>query len=430
METNFLKLILSESMISTIGSVVLIVIFIYLILLIYSQIKLNKSLAEIHSKELDTLVERSGIILFDAKQDAIDEHGAWQGQRKFEIVDKVLEADSIRSFYLAPHDRKPLPSFRPGQFLTFYLTIPGTDTETTVRCYSLSDAPTHDDYYRVSIKQLGPPPKKPDAPPGLSSNYFHDNLEIGSLLNVMAPAGDFYIKTSADAPVVLIGGGIGLTPVLSMLNTIVDTGSTRETWFFYGTVNGEQHAFKEHLNKFRDIPNINIVICYSNPEDGDVLGEDYDVKGWVGVPLFKEKLNSNNYDFYMCGPPPMMNAVVNGLDEWGVPEEKIHFEAFGPASVKKSDDKPAAATGESFEINFERSGKKVTWDGSHNNLWDFANANDVAIAKGCGAGNCGTCITALREGDVNYDKKPAFRYEKGCCLVCCCKPKGPLTIDA
>jgi len=427
---NDLGSILSiDQLISIFGVAILLTILLYLTFLIIAQIKTSIGVEKLQEKELGVLVERSERILASVNQDIQDENGAWQGQRKFEIRSKVLEADSIRSFYLTPHDGKPLPPFRPGQFLTFYLKIPGTKTETTVRCYSLSDAPTHEDYYRVSIKQLGPPPKNPDVAPGLSSNFFHDNLQTGDILDVMAPGGDFFLDTETDSPVVLIGAGIGLTPVVSMLNYIVDTESTRETWFFYGMRNGTEHVWKDHLKKLNAYPNINVVICYSDPTEDDKQGEDYDVQGWVGVPLFKEKLSCNNYNFYICGPPPMMNAVVNDLDEWGVPEEHVHFEAFGPASVKKKGDEPKKST-EEFDVEFSRTGKTVKWTGEHNSLAELAEENDIVIPPGCRAGNCGACKTALRSGDVAYSKKPSFRYEKGSCLVCCSTPKGPITLDA
>ena len=122
-----------------------------------------------------------------------------------------------------------------------------------------------------------------------------------------------------------------------MVNYIVDTGSKRETWFFYGVKDGTEHAMKDHLQKIdEEHDHIHICPVYSRPRDGeDIEGVDYKYKGRVGADLFNEVLPSNNYDFYFCGPPPMMNSLFEGLREWGVPENNIHYEAFGPATVTK-----------------------------------------------------------------------------------------------
>lgn len=141
----------------------------------------------------------------------------WSGKRKFRVVERRVENKdgNICSFYLAPHDGGKLPSFQPGQFLTFELAIPNQQSP-VIRCYSLSDSPLKSDRYRVSIKRLpAPPSKKKQVPDGLSSCYFHDNIREGDVVDVMAPNGGFCLDTHSDRPVVLIAGGIGLTPVLS-----------------------------------------------------------------------------------------------------------------------------------------------------------------------------------------------------------------------
>ena len=280
---------------------------------------------------------------------------SWNGFRKFEISDRVEEAAGTCSFYLSPHDRKSLPPFEPGQFLTFDLHPPG-ETKSVVRCYSLSDSPNHPDYYRVTIKRVPPPRGQPELPPGLSSNYFHDQVNVGDIVDIKAPSGHFYLDMSTHNPIVLVGGGVGLTPVLSMLNAVVESGSQRETHFFYGVVNGADHAFKGHLQEIaQENENVHLHVCYSNPADGDVEGEDYDHGERVSVDLFKRELESNNYDFYICGPPPMMASLVSGLEEWGVPEGNINFEAFGPASIKKTSDaaaQDAAPDGQTLDVKF------------------------------------------------------------------------------
>ncbi len=359
---------------------------------------------------------------------------SWSGWRKFEVVERVDEGGDICSFYLQPHDKQTLPPFMPGQYLTFQLKLAGA-TNHTVRCYSLSDW-HNGQRYRISVKRQVPPrdPAKADITKS-SSNWLHDNIRQGDILDVKAPSGHFYLDLGRHHPVVLIGGGIGLTPVLSMLNALVDRGSEQEIWFFYGVRSGREHIMREHLDRIaREHPNVHLHACYSDPEEGDIEGVHYAHKARVSVDLFKKLLPSNNFDYYFCGPPPMMTSLYEGLREWGVPEERIHFEAFGPASVKRvaqaaqpAEGAPAAAT---MQVTFARSNKTVAWDASFTSLLDFAEANGVAMESGCRAGNCGTCIAAVKAGNVTYVTPPGSQPDAGSCLTCCTIPAGDLSIDA
>ncbi len=354
---------------------------------------------------------------------------AWAGWRKFTVARKQLEDPDkqVCSFYLEAHDGKPIAPFEPGQFLTFQLNVPG-QSKPLVRCYSLSDGP-RPDHYRVSIKRVPAPRNVPDAPPGMASNFFHDQINEGDLLDVKAPGGHFYLDTANDRPVVLIGGGVGITPVLSMLNTITASGGNRETWFFLGVRHSGEHPLKEHLeNIARDHPNVHLQICYSNPKDSDQAEVDYQHAERVSVDLFKRLLPSCNYDFYMCGPPPMMDSLVEDLAAWGVPSEKVHLEKFGPGAGRKVK-KPVDPEATGPEVVFKKSGKSVRWDRNAEHLWEFAAANEVRIDSGCLEGNCGTCLTAILSGEVEYTKQIGFECEERTCLVCCCVPKGPLELD-
>jgi hypothetical protein len=357
----------------------------------------------------------------------------WNGFRKFEIVRKQPEGGGICSFYLQPHDKKPLPPFHPGQYLTFQLQIPG-QRKPVIRCYSLSDSPNHPDYYRVSIKKLPAPRDKPDVPPGLSSSFFHDQLDEGDILDVKAPGGHFYLDMTKSNPVVLIGGGVGLTPVLSMLSTICETGSTRETWFFYGCRSGVDHVMRSHFDRLRrEHENVRIFICYSDPTPDEVQGRDFDHGGRISIDWMKTVLPSSNYEFYLCGPPPFMESLVGGLEAWGVPEKDIRFEAFGPATVKRTPAAQAtaeASAGAKIEVTFSKTGKTVGWTAESGSLLDFAEENGITMEFGCRAGNCGTCLTAIKSGDVTYVNPPGSPPEAGSCLACISVPKTNLTLDA
>src|ERR1043165_4421337 len=136
----------------------------------------------------------------------------WNGYRKFTVAKKSLECEDVCAFYLKPHDGKSLPAFKPGQYLTFQLDIPGRD-KPLVRCYSLSDSPHRSDYYRVTIKREKCPADRPELPPGAASGYFCDRVREGDILNVRAPTGQFFLDMTKTCPLVLIAGGVGVTPL-------------------------------------------------------------------------------------------------------------------------------------------------------------------------------------------------------------------------
>ncbi len=380
---------------------------------------------------------------------------SWMGYRKFEVQRKVFEDEnrSICSFYLVPHDQRPLPDFRPGQFLTFDLDIRADTPErrsgarrpshalghfvqerqqkSTVRCYSLSDCPRPDSY-RVTIKRIPSPPTA--APPGLASNFFHSYVKEGDILNVKAPSGNFFLDVSREHPVVLIGGGVGVTPMLSMLNAIVASGSKRETWFFYGVRNGREQIAKEHLvNIAAEHKNVHVHVCYSRPLDGDLLGKDSHHAECVSVDLFKRLLPSSNYHFYICGPPPMMATILEDLTVWGVPEDHIKFEAFGPATVRKTRatlSGVARVPAVECTVTFSKSSRTCKWTNDATVLLELAETNGVVIDSGCRVGNCNTCLTAIKAGDVSYVREPDTMPEEGSCLTCIAIPNGDLVLDA
>ena len=358
--------------------------------------------------------------------------------RTFRVESKVVEdaAQSICSFYLVPEDGKPLPAFLPGQFLTFRLDVPVATggNEQVIRCYSLSDAP-RPNHYRVSIKRV-PPPMGSDVPPGRSSNYFHDQVAPGSLLQVRAPSGHFHIDRS-DAPVVLIAGGIGITPMLSMLNWSLSEQPGREVWLFYGVRNGRERVMKAQLEALAaEHPNFHLQLCFSNPLPEEVAGRDYQHRGRVDVDLLRVRLPLKPYHFYICGPTPMMESLVQALEDWGVPDSHIHFEAFGPASIKRKHAATAPVAGPQSEgmdtgiiVTFAQSGKQIAWPATAGNLLEFAEANGIAVNSGCRAGSCGSCQTTILKGEVAYRQPPDYDPEPGTCLLCVCEPKTSVTLE-
>ncbi len=364
----------------------------------------------------------------------MDETALWEGFRELQVIRKEFEDKnhSICSFYLKFPDNAPLPTFRPGQYLTFQINVIDPETgqdKWVTRCYSLSDRPGLD-YYRVSIKRVPPPQNRPDLPPGLASSYFHDNVEEGGVLQVRAPGGRFYLE-EGDAPIVLIAGGIGVTPMISMLNTCLHTGTSREIWLFYGVRNGNEVIMKEYLEKLAyEHSNFHLRICYSDPLPSDELDRNHFHKGYVDITLLRLSLSLRPYQFYICGPGPMLEAMVPALEDWGVAEANIHYEAFGPASLARpqSQETEKDTASNPVSVTFSRSGKTVTWDGNELSLLDLAEKNGIEVEAGCRAGGCGLCQTTIEEGEVKYLQSPDYSPESGCCLLCISQPVRDLTL--
>ncbi len=362
---------------------------------------------------------------------------SWPGFRTFRVERKVTEdvAQSVCSFYLVPKDGQALPTFLPGQFLTFRLELPTTGgTEQIIRCYSLSDAPRPDSY-RVSIKRVLPA-EGTQLPAGRSSSFFHDQVAVGSLLQVRAPAGHFHIERS-DTPVVLIGGGIGITPMLSMLNWCLTEQPGREVWLFYGVRDGSELVMRSHLETLAAAhPNFHLRFCFSKPLPEESTGRDYHHAGRIDLALLRMELAFKPYHFYICGPAPLMESLVPALDDWGVPDAHIHFEAFGPASVVRKQAATSAALRPQSEeedagivVTFAQSGKQFPWQPTAGSLLAFAEANGIAVDSGCRAGGCGTCQTTIRAGEVAYRQPPDYDPDPGTCLLCVCAPKTSVTLE-
>lgn len=261
-------------------------------------------------------------------QETEQEPGGWIGNRTFYVNRKVKESDVITSFYLKPKDNEPIASYKAGQYLTIQADIDG-EKYYHMRHYSLSDAPNQE-YYRISVKRED---ASDDIPAGIVSNHLHQNVSEGDTLQIAAPAGDFTIKTK-DKPIVLLSGGVGITPMMSMLNTLMETQPEREVTFIHAAQNSKVHAMSDHvLNLTEEHANLSSYVCYNDPTPEGRSTKQYDKEGFVDLPWLKEVLSDNQKDFYFCGPLPFLQAVNTALKEWGVPAENRTYELFNPMST-------------------------------------------------------------------------------------------------
>ncbi len=351
-------------------------------------------------------------------------HQPWQDWRNFVVVRKVKESEEITSFYLKPQDSGDIPNFQPGQFLPIKLEIPG-QSKPILRTYSLSDYPAPCDYYRLSIKRE-PAPKGVDVPPGLSSNFMHDHVQEGSVILAKPPSGKFFLDAHKSSPAVLVSNGVGITPMIAMAKACTRLNPHRPIWFLHGVRNGQYHAFRDEVLAIaKQNPNLQIHYAYSRPQAEDE--GFYQSTGYVDAALI-QSLVTQDAEFFLCGSPPFLRSLMEGLKAWGVPDSEVFFESFGPGMQKQATPVQAQAPvdvggdGEA-EIIFAKSDKTVTWDSGSESILEFAEANDLNPDYSCRLGVCGTCMCKILEGEVEYQTEPSAAIDEGSVLICISKPK-------
>ena len=267
----------------------------------------------------------------------------WSDWREFKIADKLQESDEITSFYLAPVDGKPLPAFRPGQYISVQVYVPELKY-IQPRQYSLSDKPSPD-YYRISVKkETGIDTTDPGAAvhPGYVSNLLHDTFRKGDAIKVSHPRGDFFLPATEDNssnPIVLISAGVGLTPLTSILNTLTSASTTRKMHFIHGARTSSARAFKDHVSTLSSqYPNLQKTFFTSQPSSSEKEGKDYTFDGRVDLKKLDSKdlfLDNPGTEYYICGPEKFMTDIESSLKAKGVPADRIKMELFGTGSVAK-----------------------------------------------------------------------------------------------
>lgn len=264
--------------------------------------------------------------IYQAQEDAY----GWQGFKPFVIARREPASDNIVSLYLEPADAQPLAPHEPGQYVTIRATLP--DGERVMRNYSLSNAPGTP-YYRISVKRETAPAN--DAPNGVFSHYLHAHLKAGDRVELSPPCGEFTLAlpTDEDKPLVFIAGGVGVTPLVSMLHAALEkSAAARPIVFIQGALNGAAHAFAEELRALKaTYPNLRAHIRYSAPVEADRQANHHDSEGLIDDELLDTLIGETQATYYFCGPKPMLQHVHRLLQRRAVPEHDVHYEFFGPA---------------------------------------------------------------------------------------------------
>jgi ferredoxin-NADP reductase len=364
----------------------------------------------------------------------------------YKIVAKRRESETIISLELAPVCGSAIRPFIPGQFIILRLPDPG-GSGTLLRHYSISSSSRLTQSLRISVKREMPPPHLPDVPEGAGSSYLHQ-AEVGTVLSVYGPRGEFCLDRTSPRPVLLLSGGVGLTPLVSMLHELAHD-RERRVFFVHACENGMVHALRnEVLTLGASRPGITTHFCYRVPTDADGDARAYDSKGLITREALQALLPLDDYDVYMCGPTGFMQANYALLRGLGIPKHRIHYEFFGPATVLVTDDdRPAPAQtiireaprlaepqplepvqGGGVTVSFNGSSAPVPWPDDVHSLLELAESAGLEPPFSCRAGVCSTCTSRLVSGEVEYFEEPLTAPGPGELLLCCSRPRTSVEI--
>jgi ferredoxin-NADP reductase/sterol desaturase/sphingolipid hydroxylase (fatty acid hydroxylase superfamily) len=369
----------------------------------------------------------------------IFEEGAQTQTEKFEAtsvynklrVTKIEEESSqVKSFYFTSADDSKLEPNVAGQHLIFKVPFfegylcqdseweEGAKINYALRSYTISNG-AENNTYRISVKR---------EEQGRVSNALHNSLKVGDVLQAKGPRGNFVLDKK-KRPSVFIAGGIGITPILSMLHSLKD--NPREIILIIAAKKQELIVFRDELQSISDQhPNIKAHLFLSQSQN-NIL--DPALKTWqvyyerLGMDRLKELLpKGKHFNFYICGPAEMNAHFVEKINEWKGAKSIVYTENFGPAKNGNA----AIDTSKEVKVKFKKAGQTLIWDYEYVNLLEFAESNGIRMEAGCMFGECGACSTKIESGDVAYNFNTATKPSKGHCLPCSCRPTSDIEINA
>jgi ferredoxin-NADP reductase/MOSC domain-containing protein YiiM len=350
---------------------------------------------------------------------------AWPAFRPLRVAKIVPEDATVCSIYLTAADGTALPVARAGQYLT--LRITGAGQPAPVRSYSLSSAPDTG-IYRISVKQ---------EPHGIASSYLNRHVDAGAVLDVAAPRGDF-IMDDGIGPVLLISAGIGVTPVLAMLDQLAGRHSDRDIWWLHGARGPREHPFAaEAHDLLASLPHAREHVFYSNATPSE-RHRAHATAGRLTKEALAELDIPAGASAYICGPVSFMTDMRDALTSISVDPARIHTELFEAlASInpgltgqtRRPAHQPPGPPGTGPLVTFSRSGITTPFGNHGHSVLDLADACDVPTRWSCRTGVCHTCITPLLSGDVTYAPAPLEPPAGGQVLICCAQPTTEIVLD-
>jgi uncharacterized protein len=348
--------------------------------------------------------------------------------KKLRIAAVHEETPMIRSFYFESTDGTPLPAYEPGQYLPIRVPVDGLDKPLT-RTYTLSDA-SNRQQYRITVKR-----------DGVGSTWLHERFAAGTQVEAMNPRGAFTYDSASPRPAVFISAGIGITPMITMLHHAIAACEPHKPpkalHFFHGARSDGERPFSAHLQELALRHPAVSMHLFNSAAERIAQAASGRLPGRVSMAEIRRALPFDDYDFYLCGPAPFMRELYEGLRALNVADDRIRFEAFGPATVKRTPANPPSApqsargarpadgpdsVGDGIPVTFARSQRTVQWRPKDGTLLDLAEACGIAARSSCRSGMCGTCSTRVLSGRVAYDEPADATIDAGHALICMGRP--------
>ncbi len=355
----------------------------------------------------------------------------WSGALR--VAQIFRETPFVKTFRLMEPTEGPIPfSFLPGQFLNFSAEIDGKRIQ---RSYTIASSPTQRDYVEFTVKR---------EDQGAESRYLHDNIAVGDHLDVSGPFGVFTFTGTETASIVLISGGVGITPMMCVTRYLTDRNFTGDIFFLHGARSTQNYIFREELEYLQKRhENLHVVATMESAEGTAWSG----TVGLISKEFIERAVPEiSRRRVHVCGPPPMMEAVKAALAELGVPNGKIKTESFGlakgavpapDATLPAVPPAPSATVAAAIpsaqaEVQFSKSGKTGLL-APDKCVLEAAEAIGVAIDFSCRVGTCGICVVPLLDGSVTMEVEEGLPPEdkaRGIILACQAKSAGNLVVDA
>ena len=373
--------------------------------------------------------------------------------RCLNIIEDTKDVKTFRFIGTSP----TLFNYKPGQFVTLNLNI---NDKIVKRAYSISSTPSRPHTLEITVKRVPAPADVPDAPPGLVSNWLHDNLKVGDEITLTGPSGKFTCVDHNATKLLFISAGSGITPMMSMSRWALDTVANRDITFVHSARSPRDIIYRKELEAMAaNHSNFHLALTMTRKTMGDpwwgFQGRLNEVLLPAICPDFKERV------IYVCGPDGFMKGVKKLVEGLGFPMENYYQESFGsskkkrsPSSQEKNDNssvvtpnnnipnndhdvtpKPTTVSSNntSYPVVFAQSGKEVTCN-EQMSLLDLAEEEMIEVESSCRSGGCGSCKVKKLEGDIRYegdaDGLDPNDAEEGYILTCIAYPQGKVVIDA
>ena len=344
--------------------------------------------------------------------------GSWVG--KLRVARIFPETSRVKTFRLAPVEGTgALPfEFEPGQFLT--LSVP-SEGKQVKRSYSIASSPCCHGWCDLTVKHESG---------GIVSGYLHEHVQEGDLLDASGPYGRFTFRGVESDSVVLLGGGVGITPLMSSIRYLTDQSWNGRIDLVYACKDLENVIFHDELNQLaRRHPNLHVSIVLSEESSEEWTG----ARGFITAELLGQIPEIRSRRIHLCGPPVMMDAVRNELGKLGIDPASIHSELFlSPPKPATPEPGQAGDTAAAVTCRFERSGKRAPLIAGQTVL-EAAEEVGVPIESACRQGSCGICKVKLLSGEVTMavdDSLTPLDRSSGMILACQAKASADISVDA